>query len=288
MTEKLRFNGKINSVVISQKGDKFFASFSVKIMEAEYKRTHPAKSRKKNRKVGIDLGVKTALVLSDGISIDNPKPFQHYSRKITKLSRQLDKKVYARTKQDKLNGVKKSNNYLKQSQKLANIHRRIASIRLNFIQKTTTILVRHYSQMVVEDLDCVGIIASKHVRTPIFDVSMGEVLRELKYKSALYGTTLLKAGRFFPSSRICSRCGNVGGPLTLRQRIYRCKECGLVIDRDYNASLNLLGLLENHQIGVDYPEYTPEDLTALRRRFTKNGIATSKVETGRQHKPPAL
>ena len=282
MTERLRFSGKINGLIISQKGDKYFASFSVKITEAEYKRTHPKASRKQNRSVGIDLGVKTVAVLSDGLSVDGPKPMHRYKRKIAKLSRQLDKRTHARTKQEKLAGVKKSNNYIKLAKRLANAHRRIVNVRMDFSQKFTTVLVRHYSRIAVEDLDCNGIIMANRIRMPIYDVSMGEIIRELKYKSSLYGTTLVQAGTFFPSSRMCSCCGNVRRRLTLYERIYRCDKCGYIADRDFNASRNLLGLTCNHQIGMDYPESTPADLTALRKRFMRNGIATSKVETGKQ------
>ena len=98
MTECVRFNGNVNGVVISQQGDKYFASFSVQVTEDEYKRTHPHAGTHKNEcKAGVDLGVKSALILSDGISVDNPKPLKKNIRKIKRLSRQLDKRTHART-----------------------------------------------------------------------------------------------------------------------------------------------------------------------------------------------
>ena len=91
MTERLRFIGKVNGVVISQQGNKYFASFSVQITEEEYKRTHPKVcSDKANRKAGIDLGIKSALILSDGVAVDNPKPLKKNLRKIKRISRQLN------------------------------------------------------------------------------------------------------------------------------------------------------------------------------------------------------
>ena len=284
MTESVRFNGHINGVVISQSGGKFFASFSMQITEDEYKRTHPYSSSDKNSAVGIDLGVKSVLVLSDGISVENPKPMKRNLRKIKRLSRQLDKRTHARTKQERLSGVKKSNNYKKLSVKLSNAQRKVASVRRDFIQKVTTILTTHYAHIALEDLNVKGMVRNHRLAQSISDVSFGELVRQMEYKAALNGVTIKKADRFYPSSKTCSVCGNVKTDLRLSDRTYRCGKCGAVLDRDYNASLNLLGLLVNHQIGADYPESTPVDLTALLSRFARNGIVTSKVETGRQHK----
>ena len=282
MTESVRFDGHINGVVISQKGDKYYASFCMQITEEEHKRTHPDVSSEKNGKAGIDLGIKSALILSDGIAIENPKPLKNNLRKIKRLSRQLDKRTHARTKQERLSGVKKSNNYRKLSLKLANVQRRVANIRRDFTQKVTTILTTHYGQIAVEDLNVKGMVRNHRLAQSVSDVAFGELLRQIEYKSAYNGVTVKKADRFYPSSKTCSVCGNVKHDLKLSDRTYRCDKCGTMIDRDYNASLNLLGLIGNNRVGIDWPEFTPVDLTALLSRFAKNGIATSKVETGRQ------
>ena len=285
MTQRIRFNGKINGVVISQEGDKYFASFSMQISEDEYKRTHPhVACNKKKKSIGVDVGIKSALVLSDGISVDSPKPLKNNLRKIKRLSRQLDKRTHARTKQERLSGVKKSNNYRKLSVKLANAQRRVANIRRDFTQKVTTILTTHYGQIAVEDLNVKGMVKNHRLAQSISDVSFGELLRQIEYKSAYNGVTVKKADRFYPSSKTCSVCGNVKHDLKLKDRTYRCDKCGSVIDRDYNASLNLLSLLLNTKIGSSSPEFTPADLTALLSRFERNRIVTSKVETGRQQR----
>lgn len=284
MTESVRFDGHINGVVISQKGDKYYASFCMQITEEEHKRTHPDVSSEKNGKAGIDLGIKSALILSDGIAIENPKPLKNNLRKIKRLSRQLDKRTHARTKQERLSGVKKSNNYRKLSLKLANTQRRVANIRRDFTQKVTTILTTHYGQIAVEDLNVKGMVRNHRLAQSVSDAAFGELLRQIEYKSAYNGVTVKKADRFYPSSKTCSVCGNVKHDLKLSDRTYRCDKCGTMIDRDYNASLNLLGLIGNNRVGIDWPEFTPVDLTALLSRFAKNGIATSKVETGRQRK----
>lgn len=285
MTESVRFDGHINAVVISQSGNKYFASFNMQITEEEYLRTHPhAKEIRKEASVGIDVGIKSALVLSDGIAVESPKPLKQNLRKIKRLSRQLDKRTHARTKQERLSGVKKSNNYRKLSVKLSNVQRRVANIRRDFTLKVTTILTTHYGQIALEDLNVRGMVRNHRLAQAVSDVAFGELNRQIGYKSAYNGVTIKRADRFYPSSKTCSVCGNVKHDLKLKDRTYRCDKCGAVIDRDYNASLNLLGLIANKQIGADYPESTPADLTALLSRFERNGIATSKVETGRQRK----
>lgn len=283
MMQRVRFNGKINGVVISQEGDRYFASFSMQITEEEYLRTHPhVKETQKRKSVGIDVGIKSALVLSDGIIIKNPKPLKQNIRKIKKLSRQLDKRTHARTKLERLSGVKKSNNYRKLSVKLSNAQRRVANIRRDFTQKVTTILTTHYGQIALEDLNVKGMLRNHRLAQAVSDVSFGELRRQIEYKSEYNGVFVKKADRFYPSSKTCSVCGNVLYDLKLSDRIYCCDKCGAVIDRDYNASLNLLGLISNHRVGVNSPEFTPVDLAALLFRFKKNGIITSKVEAGRQ------
>ena len=285
MTQRIRFNGKINNAVISQEGDRYFASFSMMITEDEYKRTHPhVREIHKEESVGIDVGIKSALVLSDGIAIENPRPLNQNLRKIKRLSRQLDKRSHARTKQERLSGKKKSNNYRKLSVKLSNAQRRAANIRRDFTQKVTTILTTHYGQIALEDLNVKGMVQNHRLAQAVSDVAFGELSRQIAYKSEYNGVTVKKADRFYPSSKTCSECGNVKHDLKLSDRTYRCDKCGAVMDRDYNASLNLLSLLSNIKIGSSSPEFTPADLTALLSRFKRNGIVTSKVETGRQRK----
>ena len=286
MVEHIRFNyAKINNVCISQSGGKFYASFSLEITEEEYKRTHPNVDLvESERKVGIDLGIKSALILSDGFAIDNPKPLKKNLRKIKRLSRQLGKRVHPKTKEERLKGVKKSNNYMKLSAKLSIAQGRVANIRRDFLHKVTTILTTHYGEIAIEDLNVKGMTKNHRLAQAINDVSLGELRRQIEYKAATNGVKVTKADRYFASSKTCSVCGEKDEELTLSDRTFHCKHCGAVLDRDYNASLNLLRLIVNHKIGMDYPESTPADLTALLSRFSVNGIATSKVETGKKHK----
>ena len=114
-------------------------------------------------------------------------------------------------------------------------------------------------------------------------MAFSELRRQIEYKAGLNNVHIEVAARWFASSKTCHVCGHKKDDLTLKDRIYTCPYCGTIIDRDINAALNLLYLITN-KVGVDYPELTPADLTALRSRFILNRIATSKVETGRQQK----
>ncbi|EOH4463906.1 RNA-guided endonuclease InsQ/TnpB family protein, partial [Campylobacter jejuni] len=127
LREKLRFIGKINSVTISQKADKFYASFSMQISQDEYNKTHKI-TIKNNQSVGIDLGIKEFISLSNGLQIKAPKPLNKLNRLLVKRARQLSKKQHAKTKQEVLQGIKKSNNYKKASIKLNKLHSKISNI----------------------------------------------------------------------------------------------------------------------------------------------------------------
>ena len=282
MAEKLRSIGKIMNVRISQEGEKFFASFQMQITEEEYLRTHPKANAEKHGAVGIDLGLKEAMALSDNILIKNPRTLRKHQRKITKLSRQLSKRQHARTKQERKQGVKRSNNYKKLVLRLSKEHRHIANIRRDFSQKVTTILTTTYKAIAIEDLNVDGMRHNHKLAKSVSDMAFYELRRQIEYKAEWNKVQVEVADRWFASSKTCHVCGHKHD-LTLEDRIYICPHCSTIIDRDLNAALNLLSLITN-KVGVDYPELTPVDLTALRSRFTLNRIATSKVETGRQQK----
>lgn len=283
MREKLRFNGKINSYTISQKGDKFFVSFSMQITKEEYIRTHP-KAKRNNLALGIDLGLKSFLTLSNGLEVKAPRPLAKYNRLLIKRSRQLSKKQYAKTKQEALQGIKKSNNFQKASIKLNKLHRKIANIRSDFLHKLTSSLVANVKYLSLEDLNVKGMLKNHKLARLLSDVSFYEFKRQLEYKARYNDKEMYQVDRFYPSSKTCSNCGSIKKDLTLKDRIYNCDKCGISIDRDYNASLNLLSQLKQH-IGLVQSEFTPEDLKALQYSLAINNIVTSKVDTGIQQKP---
>ena len=278
LKEKLRFNGKINNVVISQKANKFFASFSMEITKAEYKRTYK-RVKAKRLSVGIDLGISHFAILSNGLVITAPKPFDKLTRLVVKRQRQLNKKVHPKTKGEALKGVKKSNNYVKASNKLAKLHTRIANTRLDFIHKLTSHLIRNYESIGLETLSATNMMKNHKLAKSLSDVSLSKFNEILEYKAKYNGVSIIRADRFYPSSKTCSHCGAVKSKLSLSQRIFICDECGYKIDRDYNASINLAKLL-----GQVLPKVTPADLTALLDDLVINNLVTSKVETGIQQK----
>ena len=282
MREKLRFEGKIYSVTISQRGDKFFASFNMQISKEEYIKTHP-KVKNNQLALGIDLGLKTFLSLSNGLEVQAPKPLDRLERLLVRRSRQLSKKQHAKTKQEALQGVKRSNNYQKASIKLNKLHRRIANIRGDFLHKTTSCLVKNVQYFSLEDLNVQGMMRNHRLAKSLADVSFYEFKRQLTYKAEYNGREIHQVDRFYPSSKLCSNCGALKTDLTLKDRVYCCDKCGTRLDRDYNASLNLLSQLKKH-IGGVHPEFTPADLTALQEDLAINRLVTCKYETGIQHK----
>ncbi|WP_194965378.1 RNA-guided endonuclease InsQ/TnpB family protein [Lonepinella koalarum] len=275
LSERLRFSGKINSVTISQNGDKYYASFSVSIAEENYQ---PQPKTKLG--LGIDVGLKSFVSLSNGLEIKSPKPLAKLARKLKTKSRQLSKKQHPKTKGEK---TKKSANYLKASLKLAKLHRRIANIRNNFSHKLSSSIIKQADYICLEDLNVKGMMKNHQLAKSIADVSFYEFRRQLEYKAKYNGKQIIFADRFYPSSKTCSQCGSIKKELKLSERIYCCEHCGAKINRDYNASINLLRLMEK-QIGQVLPEFTPMDLTAIQSDLAINRIVTSKVEVGIQQR----
>ena len=277
MKEALRFEGKINNVVISQKADKFFASFSMEITEEEYNRTH--KQVKTNRlSVGIDLGISNFATLSNGLVIKSPKPLDKLTRLLVRRQRQLSKKVHPKTKDEAKQGVKKSNNYIKANMKVSKLHTRISNIRLDFLHKLTSHLVRNYDNIGLETLQVSNMMKNHKLAKSLSDVSLSKFNEILEYKAKYNGVSIHRADRFYPSSKTCSHCGSIKSKLSLSQRTFICDECGYTIDRDLNASINLA------KLGGVPPEVTPADLAALLDDLVINNLTTSKAETGIQHK----
>ncbi|MDU9778282.1 RNA-guided endonuclease InsQ/TnpB family protein [Helicobacter pylori] len=275
LTEKLRFQGKINNATITQKGDHFYVSISCDIDESEYKRTH--KLQESHNKLGIDTGIKSFVSLSNGLNIYAPKPLDKLTRRLVRISRQLSKKIHPKTKGDK---TKKSNNYLKHSKKLTHLHEKIANIRLDFLHKLTSSLIRHSNSFCLESLKVKNMFKNHKLAKSLSDVSMSMFNTLLEYKTKYSNKEILRADTYYPSSKTCSNCQKVKQDLKLKDRVYQCLECGFELDRDINAAINLL----KHLVGRVTAEFTPMDLTALLNDLSNNRLATSKVELGIQQK----
>lgn len=177
--------------------------------------------------VGVDLGVKTMAVVSDGQTFDSPKPLKRRLRKLARLNRSMHRKQ------------KGSNNRRKATAKLARLHFKIANIRKDAIHKMTSRLTKTKSVIVIEDLHVLGLMRNRRLSRAIGDVGFGEIRRQLTYKGKWYDCDVQVADRFFPSSRICSCCGEINDALTLADRTWTCLGCKTAHDRDENASKNL-------------------------------------------------
>ena len=271
MTEELRFKGKINSVTISYDGNKYYASFQLEIDDNEYRKTRKIKYN--GLAVGGDIGVKVFLTLSNGVQILFPKErIEKQEKRIIKIQRQLSKKVHPKTKGDK---TKKSNNYIKHSKKLNKAYKKLGDIKRDFLQKLTTVLINNFQYICIEKLNVSGMLKNHRLAKSIQGLSFFEFRRQLEYKAEFNKREIVKADTFYPSSKTCSKCGKKKD-LTLSDRMYKC-ECGLTIDRDYNASINLLNLIKE-KVGQVLPELTSVDLMALLDDLNLNCLTTSKVE----------
>jgi putative transposase len=182
--------------------------------------------------VGMDLGIKTLATFSDGTVIANPKALQWRMRKIKRLSRAVTRKQLG------------SKNRAKAARALGQLYRVVANQRANTLHQLTTRLAKTKSVIVIEDLHVAGMLKNHHLAQAIGDVGFAEFRRQLTYKAAWYGSRVVVASRWEPSSKTCSNCGWVHPTLTLAERVFRCQQpgCGLTLDRDLNAAINLAKL----------------------------------------------
>jgi putative transposase len=182
--------------------------------------------------VGVDLGIKTLAVCSDGTTFENPRALVNAERKLSRLNRELSRRR------------KGSKNRAKTRAKLARCHARIANIRNHALHDVSYHLTAKTKPqaVVIEDLNVKGMLSNRSLSKAISDVGMGELRRQIEYKGQWYGVEVLTADRWYASSKTCSACGAANRALTLSDRTYVCAECGAVIDRDLNAALNLASL----------------------------------------------
>jgi putative transposase len=188
--------------------------------------------------VGVDVGMKQAAVVSDGRRLENQRPLALHLGKLSKLQRRLSKKQ--QTKDPETKRTVFSKNYEKQRKKVARTHQQIANVRRDVQHKFTTELARTCGVIGIEDLNILGMMANRKLARAVADAAMGQLLQLLKTKVANAGGDLLIASRWLPSTKRCSCCGHVKKRMPLKHRTYECLICGLVIDRDLNAALNLL------------------------------------------------
>ena len=198
-----------------------------------------------NEAIGIDLGIKDLAICSDGNTYKNMNKTQKV-KKLEKRKRRLQRSISrSYEKNKKGESYCKTDNVIKKEKKLLRLNRRLTNIRHDHLHKTTSeIIKRKPSFICIEDLNISGMMKNKHLSKAVQQQEFYEFRRQIEYKSAWNNIPVVIADRFFPSSKLCSCCGNIKKDLKLSDRIYKC-ECGNVIDRDYQAALNLKKYGEN-------------------------------------------
>ena len=198
-----------------------------------------------NEGIGIDLGIKDSAICSDGNTYKNINKLQKI-KKLEKRKRRLQRSISRKyEKNKKVGSYCKTSNIIKREKELLKLNHRLTNIRQNYLHQTTTEIVKTKpSYIVLEDLNVKGMMKNRHLSKAVQQQGFREFRRQIEYKSAWNNIPVIIADRFFPSSKLCSCCGNIKKDLKLSDRIYKC-ECGNVIDRDYQAALNLKRYGEN-------------------------------------------
>lgn len=217
-----KFDGIIKSVTVSQvSSGKYFVSI---LVDTEIKQFS-----KNNNVIAFDLGLKEFLIDTNGNHINRPKALYQYEIKLKKLQRQLCKME------------KHSNNYKKQTKKIAKLHEKISNIRNDFSNKLSTQIINENQIIISEDLQISNMIKNHNLAKSIMDVGWSDFMRKLDYKAKWYGRTYHKINTWYASSQTCSECGAINKKVKLLSlREWICEECGAVHDRDENASKNIL------------------------------------------------
>lgn len=216
---------KILSATISERAERWYVSLQVK---EEIKETVNGSTLV----VGVDFGIKTLAVLSNGKTFDNPHALREAEKKLARLQREL-----ARRK-------KGSTNREKTKTKIGRCYAKISAIRhhaLHDVSHYCTVTLRP-KRIVLENLNVRGMLQNRHLSKAISDAAFSELRRQIEYKAQWHGIEVVTASTWYPSSKTCSRCGYVKDRLTLADRTFQCEHCGLVIDRDSNAARNLAAL----------------------------------------------
>ena len=206
--------------------------------------------------MGVDLGINPLAVCSDGTVFQNPKALDSAQRKLARLQRQHARKQ------------KGSSSRAKHTKKIARLHARVSNIRAHATHNATTYIARDANPTVlgIEDLNVLGMLSNSRLARAVADANMHEFKRQLSYKAEWNGIRVVKADRWYPSSKTCSSCGSVKGDLSRSDRVYMCAKCGMVLDRDLNAAVNLRNLAAKPTESINAcggESSGPEDRTKL-------------------------
>ncbi len=205
-------------LTISQTAGDWYISCSYQIS--------PEITSKEHDYVGVDVGIKKLAILSTGVIFVNPKALKKAQKSLTRLQRQLARKVRG------------SNRYKKQKLRIAKLHRQIANIRKDATHKATTFICKNHAVIALENLNTSGMLKNHRLAGAISDANFYEFRRQVEYKVIRYGGTIVFVDRFYPSSKTCSNCGEIR-EISLSERVYVCHTCQHTQDRDLNAAQNL-------------------------------------------------
>ena len=215
------FSGTIKQCTISKTPtDEYFVSI---LVETEHK-----KLEKTGKSVGIDLGLKDFVITSDGYKYKNNRYTKTYQSKLKKAQQHLNRKK------------KGSNKYKEQKLKVAKLHKKITNSRLDNLHKVSTELIKKYDTIILEDLNIKGMMQNHKLAKHIADASWSNFIELLTYKAEWNDKQIVKIDRFFPSSKTCNCCGYINQNLKLDMREWICPSCNTKLDRDLNASKNIL------------------------------------------------
>ena len=216
-------HGKIINATISKDiNGKYYVSVLMELPSIDKKDIIPRNI------IGIDIGIKKLLTLSDGTSFDNNKYLSKYEKRIKRLQRSLSRKK------------KRSNNYYKCKYKLAVLYSKLKNARKYYLHEITKKITDEYDIITCEKLKTKQMIMNKTLSKSISDASFSEILRQLEYKCKYKGKIFYQCDTYYPSSQVCSHCGHIDKSYKdLTKRVYKCTKCGNTLDRDQNASINI-------------------------------------------------
>ncbi|EAJ3762751.1 transposase [Campylobacter coli] len=228
---KIKYNfDKVTGFTISKENNKYYISFTFHC-NIESKETSGA--------VGIDLGIKDFAICSDGVIYENKRFFEKSLRKLKISQRSLSRKQ------------KGSNNREKQRLKVSKLHKKVKNQRNDYQHKVSREIADKYRTICLETLKVKNMVKNKKLAKAISDVSWSSFIEKLSYKVAENQGYLVKIDTYYPSSKTCSNCGCIKESLSLSERTYNCEECGFTIDRDLNASINILNVGINNIVATD-------------------------------------
>lgn len=262
---------RIVSATLSFQRGRWHVSFSVELPDCE------VAERGGQPVAGVDLGITTLATLSTGEKIANPCHLDKAQRELRRAQR-----VTARRRgPDRRTGQVPSNRWKKAQARVSRLHTLVGNQRRDGLHNLTTRLVGEFDTIVVEDLHVAGMVRNRRLARHIADAGWGEFRRQLSYKADAAGVRVVVADRWFASSKTCSGCGAAKTKLALSERTYTCTACGLILDRDLNAALNLAALAGGGT--GELPREQPAGTRVRPDHVSGSEIATGRPRRGQRH-----